>query len=385
MYNGKETGRVVIGGSAHTVAMGGYTQGGGHSPMARKYGLAVDNLLEATIVTVDGRILTITADETKAIELDGSITRSNDTDLFWAIRGGGGGTWGVIISFTFKLHYAPERFRNIAAAWALKAYGDDSFGRRTLKFALQETNKLCEDWGGYFMVGGEQLAPGVNGRLNTFFTHAGSDDDCSRAIDSLLNYNISLNQYERRETIFNTFLEYEVGAIDPAHINGYIVNSFVQPTVISDDYKVDQLIDQIMKLDQVEAGCTGTLIGGVSSKVPDGATPVNPNFRSGLMSLSCGNGWDTNKVLNDTKKVDIIRKLGLNLRSLSSGVYFNECDEDLTDWKIQFWGNMDNYCKLKAIKKKVDPDNFLWCHNCVGSDLSPDDCNSVGGISPVVG
>ena len=42
--------RVIVGGSAHTVAMGGYTQGGGHSPICRQLGLAVDNLLEATIV-----------------------------------------------------------------------------------------------------------------------------------------------------------------------------------------------------------------------------------------------------------------------------------------------------------------------------------------------
>ena len=42
--------RVIVGGSAHTVAMGGYTQGGGHSPICRHLGLAVDSLLEATIV-----------------------------------------------------------------------------------------------------------------------------------------------------------------------------------------------------------------------------------------------------------------------------------------------------------------------------------------------
>ena len=42
--------RVIVGGSAHTVAMGGYTQGGGHSPICRQLGLAVDSLLEATIV-----------------------------------------------------------------------------------------------------------------------------------------------------------------------------------------------------------------------------------------------------------------------------------------------------------------------------------------------
>ena len=48
--NGNIKRRVVVGGSAHTVAMGGYTQGGGHSPICRSLGLAVDNLLQAIVV-----------------------------------------------------------------------------------------------------------------------------------------------------------------------------------------------------------------------------------------------------------------------------------------------------------------------------------------------
>lgn len=47
---GNSVRRVIAGGSAHAVAMGGYTQGGGHSPMGRRLGLAVDNLLEATLI-----------------------------------------------------------------------------------------------------------------------------------------------------------------------------------------------------------------------------------------------------------------------------------------------------------------------------------------------
>jgi hypothetical protein len=61
------------------------------------------------------------------------------------------------------------------------------------------------------------------------------------------------------------------------------------------------------------------------------------------------------------------------------GVYFNECSEDLPDWKVQFWGNMDNYQRLLAAKQKWDPDGFFWCHNCVGSDLVANDTGAGGG------
>jgi FAD/FMN-containing dehydrogenase len=50
----------IIGGSAHTVAIGGYTLGGGHSPISRMYGLAVDNLLEVEMVTADAKFVVTT-------------------------------------------------------------------------------------------------------------------------------------------------------------------------------------------------------------------------------------------------------------------------------------------------------------------------------------
>ena len=55
-----EAGYLIVGGSAHSVSPGGYTLGGGHSPMSRMFGLAVDNVIEFTIVTPDGSIITLT-------------------------------------------------------------------------------------------------------------------------------------------------------------------------------------------------------------------------------------------------------------------------------------------------------------------------------------
>ena len=356
--------------------MGGYTQGGGHSPIVRMYGLAVDNLVSATLVTVDGRILTVSDAGTSAIELDGSTTTSNDTSLFWAIRGGGGGTWGVVVSFTFKLHFAPERFRNVKAGWILKKGADNSFGRDTLKYVLNEVNKLSPQWGGYVMISGTNVPnTDVAGILSLFLNHHGSDNDTSNAdVDNMLNYNKTGNMYEKSEIKYPTFLGYENTAHDPAYTTTYIVNTFVQPDTITDDQKLEQLIDVFLNFTENEAGCTGALIGGAASRVPQGSTPVNPNFRSGLMSLTCGLGWDNDKVNDPRPQIDAARRIGLELRKIASGVYFNECDEDLLDWKTSFWGSMDTYCKLKSIKRQVDPDNFLWCHNCVGSDLATDDC-----------
>src|SRR5690606_9756418 len=78
-------GRTLPGGSCPTVGIAGLTLGGGISMLGRAYGMTCDNLLEAEIVTANGKILTCDA--------------KRHPDLFWACRGGGGGNFGIATSF----------------------------------------------------------------------------------------------------------------------------------------------------------------------------------------------------------------------------------------------------------------------------------------------
>lgn len=85
----RDQGLVNVGGECPTVGVaGGYTQGGGHSALSTSFGLSADNVLEWEAVTADGEFVT--------------ASRTNNTDLYWALSGGGGGNYAVVVSMTVK-------------------------------------------------------------------------------------------------------------------------------------------------------------------------------------------------------------------------------------------------------------------------------------------
>lgn len=90
---------MVVTGNCPTIGIaGGYTQGGGHGQLVSAFGLAADQVLEWEVVTGTGELLT--------------ASQSQNSDLYWALSGGGGGTYGVVLSMTSKVY--PERLTSSA-------------------------------------------------------------------------------------------------------------------------------------------------------------------------------------------------------------------------------------------------------------------------------
>jgi FAD/FMN-containing dehydrogenase len=93
----------VPGGSCPSVGIAGVTLGGGFGLASRHLGLTVDSLQSAKIVTADGRFW--------------SVDQGSDADLLWALRGGGGGNFGIVTEFVFRTHPVPARSTYFQVRW----------------------------------------------------------------------------------------------------------------------------------------------------------------------------------------------------------------------------------------------------------------------------
>src|SRR5271170_938539 len=153
-------GRYVQGGGCTTVGVAGLIQSGGFGSFSKGFGNAASGLLEAEVVTADGSVRIVNA--------------CSEPDLFWALKGGGGGTFGVITRLTLRTHDLPEFF---GGAWGtVKAKSDDAFQRLIARFvAFYATSLANPHWG-------EQVAVQSDNSLKISMVSQGLSKDEARAV-----------------------------------------------------------------------------------------------------------------------------------------------------------------------------------------------------------
>jgi FAD/FMN-containing dehydrogenase len=153
-------GKYVQGGGCLTVGLAGLVQGGGFGSYSKHYGLAAGSLLQAEVVTADGEIRIANA--------------CTNPDLFWALKGGGGGTFGVVSNMTLRLHDLPEHFG--AANFKIKAASDDAYRRLIREFVRFYRQHLFNDrWG-------EQAHVSPDNTLAVRMSSYGLDADTAKKI-----------------------------------------------------------------------------------------------------------------------------------------------------------------------------------------------------------
>ena len=162
-----KNGAYVQGGGCTTVGVAGLVQSGGFGSFSKHYGTAAAGLLEADVVTADGKIRTVNA--------------CTDPDLFWALKGGGGGTFGVVTKLTLRVRELPEFCGG--AIFRVKATSDEAFQKLLLYFVNFYHDRLCNDhWGEQAHIGGD------NALEVSMVSHALSTEEARRVWQPFLDW-----------------------------------------------------------------------------------------------------------------------------------------------------------------------------------------------------
>ncbi|HEY2953996.1 MAG TPA: FAD-binding oxidoreductase [Candidatus Eisenbacteria bacterium] len=318
-----------------TTGIAGLTLGGGFGWTSRKYGLAIDNLLAADVVTAAGELL--------------HASEKENPDLFWAIRGGGG-NFGIVTSFEFRLHpMGPEVLSGLVvhpiakAQELLRAYrklAADAPDELAIWFVLRKAPPLpflAPEWHGKEIVA---FAACYNGNLE-----AGQKAlQPLRSLGKPVADVIAPHPFTAWQTVLDPLLT-------PGMRNYWKSHSF---TAVSDG-AIDVLIDSAMKLPSPDCEIAFAQLGGAINRVPAGATAYP--HRDLQFALNVHTRWGDRS--QDKECVAWARQLFDRMAPhATGGVYVNFMPEDETQ-RVRAGAYGPNYDRLAKIKAKYDKNNLF--------------------------
>jgi FAD/FMN-containing dehydrogenase len=314
-------GLVTTAGVVSHTGVGGFTLGGGFGRLNRKYGLAVDNLLAADIVTADGQLRTISAEQ--------------EPDLFWAIRGGGG-NFGVVTRFVYQLHPFDRNVLSGLIVWPVEQ------AREVLDFYSEWYTGLSDD----LYVGPAMLTmPDGTSVIAFEIVYAGDpamgekELEPVRRIGQPIDDGVKVQDYTVMQTA-------EDGTF--AHgVRSYIKNGMVRQLTPG---LIDTMIEAFVP-DPRLAMFTHTA-GGAVSRVDDLATAF-PHRNAETMIL-VGGGWMD--PAQDDEAIALARNWFAQLEPFTGGFYDN-IDFDAKDPAGENYGPA--YPRLAEIKGRYDPGNLF--------------------------
>jgi FAD/FMN-containing dehydrogenase len=348
-------GRAVPGGSCPTVGIAGLTLGGGVGVVSRAYGLTCDNVHSLQIVTADGRLRTASA--------------LSDPGLYWACRGGGGGNFGVVTSFTFRtqpvgaivlffLSWPWSQAAEVIAAWQSWApHAPDE---------LWSNVHLGAGVGGSvpsIQVGGTYLGSvsDADAQLEKLYAAAGSGPS-SRFIESTSWLHAMLVEAGCADLTPNEcHLPTQVPGGKLSRASEYAKSDiFTRPLSSQGIGTLLAGVASFQRSGGVQGGAGGIAfdaLGGAVNRVAPGATAFV--HRDALFQAQYTTTWPLGSAsAGVARQYACQRSFWQSMRPYASGqAYQNYIDPALTNWRQAYYGA--NYPRLARIKAAYDPDRVF--------------------------
>jgi FAD binding domain-containing protein/berberine-like enzyme len=337
-------GVTIPAGSCPSVGIAGHALGGGMGLAGRHFGLTADNLVSARIVTADGRLRTASG--------------KSHPDLYWALRGGGGGNFGVVTSLTFRVHPIPSTVASFFVSWpwsraadalaAWQAWAPHARSQLTSIFHLSAGRGVTS-----VNVSGQYFGPAADlGRLLAPVAAVGG------AVVRTSNHG-----YLEAQVVFAGCSTVSLKA---CHTQGTSPGGTLDRASFraKSDYMAKPLPTAARRIliQEAEARAriagSGAILfdcygGAINSIAPSATAFVHRNVLCCIQYLSMGGGssW-LNSVFKKMRPY------------VTGGAYFNYTDPDLKDWQTAYYGS--NYRRLLKVRRKYDPHHYFNFPQAIG-------------------
>lgn len=372
---------VVVGGSAEDVGIAGWLTGGGHGPLTSLFGQGSDNIMQATIVTPNGDVVTANA--------------CQNADLFWAIRGGGGGTFGILTHVTMKAYPSPS-----AATHRLEVVANGPDDGATFWKAVAGVFSLLphlksKGFAGNIFLDRPPYVPKLALHWTLNFLTPESSMDTTHAAERVLeplqlyldtqsahiSYNSKLSFYPSWFQSWNHTVHTEphaVGAFGVAMASRLIPAASLDNTTGFLELTLQSVSESVTGFQAHLAMYEPSLS---SSQGPTAEelrkTSLPPHWRTAVLQLFTVTTFLDYATAAEKMTVfeHVTNGPGKLIKQLApdGGSYINEDDPFNPDWQRDFFGSQDNYESLRRVKNQVDHDGQLWCVSCVGSEAWTED------------
>ena len=318
-------GLVTTAGTVSHTGVGGLTLGGGFGRVARRFGLALDNVKSVDIVTADGQLRHASAEE--------------NSDLYWAVRGGGG-NFGIVTGFEFGLHPMQRQIIGGDVVFPIER------ARELLEFYGEYSHNAPDEQ--YLDAGMDSPMGDKSGTFTIHTTYSGPAADAERVLAPLRKLGKPIEDTIRAQDY--VAIQRSWDATDPRNNGEYLKSGFIvgYPAGL-----VDAILDGFRPDPARGTSFFYQHAGGAIGRVAPDATAF-PHRRATLEIFALVS-WDLDTA--GKRHVDYVKDYWSSLQPFTDGYYTNEvADENQPRIDENYRGNIG---RLRQLKRQYDPQNLF--------------------------